>query len=58
MGGHVCAIRQDDRVLCWGANGSAESGPPAPDDSLCVFIPPDQKEPCVRRPRELARRAR
>jgi alpha-tubulin suppressor-like RCC1 family protein len=55
VGGHVCVARDDGRVLCWGANGSAESGPLSPDDALCIIIPPDQKEPCVRRPRELAR---
>ena len=51
---HVCAVRRDDGLLCWGANDRAESGPPSKPMDLCVHIPPDQKGPCVRRPRELS----
>ena len=52
-GRHVCSVGRDDRLLCWGANDLAQAGPPPKPVDLCVHIPPDQKTPCLRRPREL-----
>jgi len=57
-GRHVCSVGGDDRVFCWGANDLAQAGPPSKPIDLCVHIPPDQKTPCLRRPRELAVAAR
>jgi alpha-tubulin suppressor-like RCC1 family protein len=53
-GGHVCSLARDDRLLCWGTNDVAQAGPPAKPIDLCVHIPPDQKTPCLRRPRQLS----
>jgi alpha-tubulin suppressor-like RCC1 family protein len=51
---HACSIRRDGRVFCWGSDAAAQSGGlPRPID-LCIHIPPDQKTPCLRRPREVS----